>query len=361
MRHRRTSWALLLTTALVVIAGSHARAQTYSIASIGPVGSSGAHPYAVNDVSRAVGLAYTQAGTSSYRAFLYDLRNPAAGVQILPGFNGNTTTQANGINHAGQVVGYGTSATGAISAFLWDATNGTRQIDQIADSTGSTAAGLGWTLGLARAINAGGDILCQDSSGQRMCIWRLTTDAVSGATTLTVASVPNVSGWRYADLNDNGVVLTDALNPTTGIVDFGLWSSSAGAFNTFIDSSFKQGYAVNNLGVAVSHYGQIYRPGVGVTLLGSFGSGSSEGWDINDANQVVGISSSASRANVAFLWQNGVMKSLQSLSDAGKNWDLSVASAMSNPTNAFGTAGYIVGWGAYKKQAAGWILAPNQP
>jgi probable HAF family extracellular repeat protein len=334
-------------------------AQTYTVSSIGPVGSTGTHPYAVNDRGQAVGQFYTQAGTSSYRAFLYDLGNPAAGVQILPGFRGNTTTQANGINHAGQVVGYGSSPSGSISAFLWDATNGTRQIDQIADSSGVTAAGMGWTLGLARAINASGDILCQDSSGQRMCIWRLTADIVSGATTLSVAAVPNVSGWRYTDLNDNGVVLTDALNPGTGTVDFGLWGSSASVFNTFIDASFKQGYALNNLGVAVSHYGQIFRPGVGVSLLGSFGSGNSEGWDVNDANQVVGISSGANRANVGFLWQNGVMKSLQSLSDAGKNWDLAVASGMSNPVNASGTAGYIVGWGSYKKQAAGWILAPR--
>ena len=348
-----------LATMLTCGSLGQSEAQTFTVTSIGPVGTTGTHPYAVNDRGQAVGQAYNQTGISSYRAFLYDLGNPGAGVQILPGFMGNTTTQANGINHAGQVVGYGTGATGSISAFIWDAVNGTRQIDMIADTSGTTATGIGWTLGLARAINAQGDILCQDSSGSRLCIWRMTTDAVSGAKTLTVTAVPNVSGWRYADLNDNGVVLTDAPNPSTGVNAFGLWSSGAGLFNTFIDPSFKQGYALNNLGVAVSHYGQIYRPGVGVSLLGSLGSGNSEGWDVNDANQVVGISGGANRANVGFLWQNGVMKSLQSLSDAGRNWDLAVASGMSNPVNAAGTAGYIVGWGAYKRQGAGWILAPK--
>jgi probable HAF family extracellular repeat protein len=353
--------ALGLATACITsaIAQKSSTTPIYSITSIGPVGSAGTHPFAVNDRGQAVGLAYNQSGTSSYRAFLYDLGNPAAGVQILPGFVGSTTTQANGINHAGQVVGYCTCATGAIAAFLWDAANGTRQIDRIADTSGATAAGMGWNLGLARAINARGDILCRDFVLNQMCIWRMQVNLSTGVASLSVTAVPNQSGWSYTDLNDNGVVLTDALNPAVGAYSFGLWDSNADSFTTFFAPSFKQGYALNNYGVAVSHYGQIYRPGIGVSLLGSLGSGNAEGWDVNDSNQVVGISGTANRANVAFLWQNGVMRNLQSLTDAGNNWNLSVASGMSNVTNAAGAAGYIVGWGAYSKQAAGWILAPR--
>src|SRR5207248_7919735 len=102
-------------------------------------------------------------------------------------------------------------------------------------------------LARALAINSSGDILCRDYSG-RLGVWRMTTDPTSGARTLTVTEVPiaNVNDWSYTDLNDNGVVLTDAVNPSTGVVAFGLWSSNAGVFNTFIDPSFKQGYALNN-------------------------------------------------------------------------------------------------------------------
>lgn len=351
--------ALGLATTTAAFAQKSSSTPIYTVTSIGPVGSTGTHPFAVNDRGQVVGLAYNQSGTSSYRAFFYDLGHSAAGVQILPGFMGYTTTQANSINHAGQVVGYGTGTTGSISAFLWDATNGTRQIDHIADTSGATAEGMGWNLGLARAINARGDILCRDFSSGQMCIWRMATDAVNGGTTLMVTAVPNISGWSYTGLNDAGLVLTDAPNASTGIDTFGLWDSGEGLFNTYIDPAFKQGYALNNLGVAVSKYGQIFRPGIGIALLGSLGSGSAEGWGVNDSNQVVGISGTASRANVAFLWQSGVMRSLQSLSDASNSWDLSVASGMSNVTNAAGTAGYIVGWGSYSRQAAGWILAPR--
>jgi probable HAF family extracellular repeat protein len=331
-------------------------AQSYTVSSIGPIGNTWSRPYAVNDRGQAVGVSYIT--SNSGWAFVYDSTN---GVRLLPALAGSSKAQANAINHAGQVVGYCTSPSGSITAFLWDSTNGTRRIDQIADSAGVTAASLGWTIGSARAINARGDILCWASSGPAIiCVWRMTAEP-SGATALSVSAVPNVTELSDTNLNDIGVVLTTALNPSTGAYAFGLWDSYAGNFNLFIEPSFQQGSALNNLGVAVSHYGQIYQPGSGVTLLGSLGSGSAEAWYVNDANQVVGFSRANGRSgvNLAFLWQNGVMKNLQSLTNADKNWTLNIAGGMSNPTNSTGTAGFVVGWGTYKTQAVGWILSPK--
>jgi probable HAF family extracellular repeat protein len=373
----RTTTVLFLTAALAFTtlgapgtrtAKAAGTTPAYTITSIGPIGSSVIRPFAVNDRGQAVGQSSAPSGTTSDRAFFFDSADPAAGAQILPLLAGRpelARAQANDINHAGQVVGYCESPTAdpvwSESGFLWDSTNGIREIDQIADSSGATAATLGWTIDLTYAINASGDILCYSVSRSQKCLWHMATDA-NGVRTLTVKSVPDTSGaGPYTDLNDSGVVLTQAVNPSTGMDAFALWDSAAGRFNTFIDPAFKQGYALNNLGVAVSHYGQIYRPGAGVSLLGSLGSGGCSANAVNDANQVVGISGAKGRSgvNIAFFWQNGMMQNLQSLTNADRNWTLNVAWGMSNPTNPAGTAGYVVGWGSYKNQAAGWVLTPR--
>ena len=334
-----------------------AHAQSYTVASIGPSGSTFSLPYAVNDRGQAVGKSYLTS-TNGW-AFIY---TTATGVQLLPALAGSSRSEANAINHNGQVVGYCLIATGP-AGVLWDATNGTRQIDRIADAKGVTAASLGWTIWRGRAINSSGDILCWGTrSGVRsLGIWHMATDLL-GATALTVTQVPNHSEWDYFDLNDNGVVLTDAWNPAANAYAFGLWDSNLPAFSTFLGPSFTRGYALNNYGVAISLDGLIYRPGIGITQLGSLGGNPAytTAYDINDISQVVGYSGAKSGSTpIAFLWQNGVMKDLLTLSDAGNNWKFHFALSASNPSNASGTAGFIVGSGSYKNQTVGWILTPK--
>lgn len=353
-----TRWAAA-GLAAVLLAGMSitAHAQSYTVASIGPSGSTFSLPYAVNDHGQAVGKSYLT--TPNGWAFIF---TAATGLQLLPALAGSSWSEADDINHNGQVVGFCVSAT-ASTGFLWDSTNGTRQIDQIADSKGVTAARLGWTIWRGRAINSIGDILCWGTrSGVRsLGIWHMATD-LFGATALTVTLVPNHSEWNYFDLNDNGVVLTDVWNQAASAYVFGLWDSNSGAFSTFLAPSFTRGYALNNHGVAVSFDGLIYSPDNGITQLGSLGAGAAytTAYDVNDISQVVGYSGAKhSSTPIAFLWQNGVMKDLRTLSNADTRWQFHNASSASNPSNASGTAGYIVGWGSYKNQNVGWILTPK--
>ena len=345
--------------AAVLLAGVSitAHAQSYTVASVGPSGSNFSLPYAVNDRGQAVGKSYLTSPNGW--AFIY---TTATGLQLLPALAGSSQSEANAINHNGQVVGYCLIATGP-AGVLWDATNFPHQIDQIADSKGVTAARLGWTIWRGRAINSIGDILCWGTrSGVRsLGIWHMAADSF-GATALTVTQVPNHSEWDYFDLNDNGVVLTDALNPAANAYSFGLWDSNSGAFSTFLGPSFTRGYALNNYGVAISLDGLIYRPGIGITQLGSLGGNPAytTAYDINDISQVVGYSGAKNSSTpIAFLWQNGVMKDLRTLSNADTRWQFHNASSASNPSNGSGSAGYIVGWGSYKNQNVGWILTPK--
>lgn len=365
MTNRSLNLTLMMGLLSLAIAGP-LRAQTYTVTTMGPVGTSVIRPFAVNDLGQAVGQSSATSGTASDWAFLYEIGNPTAGVQILPRIAARpelTRSQANSINHSGQVVGYCETPTSAAnwsaSGFLWDKTNGTREIDQIADSSGNTAASLGYTIDLAYTINASGDILCFSNSKYVKCIWHMAMDP-NGVQTLSVTPVPDISGsGQYTDLNVQGVVLIQGTNPTTGRNSFGLWDSSTSAFQAFIDPSFTQGSALNNYGVAVSKTGLIYRPGSGVASLGNLGNGSTYASDVNDLSQVVGYSVGKNAVLTAFFWQNGAIADLRTLTNAGSTWHFSIASSASNPSNAAGTAGYIVGWGSYKNQAAGWILAPK--
>src|SRR5438128_830892 len=78
----------LAALALAALCGHPARAQkgstapAYTLSSVGPIGNTWSRPFAVNDRGEAVGQSYIT--SNSGRAFLYDLANPAAGVQILP-------------------------------------------------------------------------------------------------------------------------------------------------------------------------------------------------------------------------------------------------------------------------------------
>src|SRR5438067_2228791 len=95
----------LVALALAALCGHPARAQkgsttaAYRTTGIGPFGNGWSRPLAVNDQGQAVGKSYSTSNDG--RAFLYDLGNPAAGVQILPLLAGRpelTKAQADGIN-----------------------------------------------------------------------------------------------------------------------------------------------------------------------------------------------------------------------------------------------------------------------
>ena len=107
------------------------------------LGSPGGSSYAngINNAGQVVGYYVTYAGT--YRAFLW---TPSGGMQDL-GTLGGDFAIASGINSSGQVVGGASTASGEAHAFLWTATSGMQDLGT-----------LGGTSSSAVAINDMGDI-----------------------------------------------------------------------------------------------------------------------------------------------------------------------------------------------------------
>ena len=79
------------------------------------------------------------------------------GLGDLPGGSFYIRSQANGVSADGSIiVGYGTSANG-VEAFVWDATNGMRSVQDVLSSQGIDMTG--WQLTSATAVSADGNII----------------------------------------------------------------------------------------------------------------------------------------------------------------------------------------------------------
>lgn len=104
----------------------------------------------INNASSVAGD-YFDAATSSFRAFLW--RASDLSPVAIAGPAGATRASANSINNGEQVVGVAGGSLGD-RAFLWDAVNGSRYLNDLVDP--STP---GWILTNANSINASGSIV----------------------------------------------------------------------------------------------------------------------------------------------------------------------------------------------------------
>jgi len=118
----------------------------YKVEDLGTLGGSRSWASAINDSGQVVGYSYL-AGDQNYHAFLYK-DGKMTDLRTL----GGTSSVAKGINKSGQVVGWSDNSSGERRAFLYDSTNGMKDLND------SIPADLGWTLYEAAGINTEGKI-----------------------------------------------------------------------------------------------------------------------------------------------------------------------------------------------------------
>lgn len=266
-------------------------------------------------------------------ALLLSSGSPVARAELPPRYTvtdlgapaGYQTSQATALNDKGQVVGSSTSVADGIStthAFLWE--NGVmRDLGSLATQAGDMGT-------IARAINNSGDIVGD--------VWPQTTLPAPSASGYVTSSIlfQNV-GWRWHHgamriiggpalaLNNRGTALLGGFRHSQ------IWQGgrvrdvpsvpgfrfvTAAALNSFGDIAGCCADGSGDNHGFVRLHGKIYLLGV------TAGQNTSRAVAINDAGQVIGISSneftrregttteSGTRSRHGFFWQNGRMTDL---------------------------------------------------
>jgi probable HAF family extracellular repeat protein len=262
---------------------------------LGSIGGGSSYANGINNAGQIVGY-YEAAGT--YRAFLWTASN---GMQDL-GTLGGDSAIASGINSAGQVVGTARNASGEVHAFLWTPTSGMRDL-------GDTLRG---TFSSAVAINDLGDV----------------TGTASEAGDIRYVAFLRAPPHK--------------------------WIQALGT----LGSHYSYGYALNAAATVAGssplnnnltpYHAFIRRKGSRLVDLGTLGAGDSTALGISSSEQVVGWSGFSPQA---FLWTaNSGMQALATL--GGQN-----SSALAINSNS-----QIVGFSDLSQTVTHAVLwsAPNQ-
>lgn len=312
-------------------------------------------------------------------------------MTVLGTLGGDGTAQAFGINEAGQVVGYATTASLKYHAFLWD---GGVMTDLGTLPTGSTSRAFGlndngqvvgfafdgsaaggahnhaflWENGVmtdlfpepahsvANAINDAGQVVGQYNLN-RPYIWQ-------NGGFMELGSFGGGNSWGYAlDINNAGQVVgsSPVNNGSDGLAQHAfLWEDGVmidlGALPGLPDS---RAHAINELGQVVG-FSSFFDPDTADEIFESFlwedgvvidlgvPGQLNRAHDINDSGQIVGWSSSG-----AYIYEDGVVTNLNTLIPAGSGVKISVATGINN-------AGQIVGYGLFGGRFHALLLTPEE-
>jgi len=274
---------------------------------------------AMNDSGAVIG------NDGSYSYLSGDSITVAIGGLYLGG-----SASAQGINNSKQVVGSADSG-GITHAFLWqNSVMTTLGVEAELYSEATCINDSGWVAG---------NIF--DSTGAHPFFWK------EGV--VTAVATPGDQGSGAAAMNNAGQV-TGASRLNDSVVHAYLWQEGGGMtdLGTLGAGYSSEGRGINNAGQVVGYAtlegtsggAAVLWSGGGIENLGVLGvpGGNAQGYaianDINDDGSVVGTSTWSSPTiyynNHAFVWKDGVMTDLNSVTDTSGGWTLISAVGISN-------------------------------
>jgi probable HAF family extracellular repeat protein len=339
-----------LETVLPEASMSSSTAAGYTAMDLGTLGGNHSLAYGVNEAGQVVGASQTAEG--QWQAFLWQ-----DGQMTGLGTLGGTQSTAYAVNLSGHVVGESTGDGHGWRAVVWQ---------------GNDLLDLGPTSEAAFAINDAG--LVVGGSDGRAFIWdgevSLIVDYASEAHGINDAGL--VVGWGAPDGTDWQPIIWEM---TSGVMGQGPILRGA-LLLPALSGSVAKPLAINNSGVAVG-----WSPPSGSELLprvldlrravrwhaeqiqdlGTLGGAGSEAHGINDLGQIVGVAQTSDGLARPFLWQDGVMQDLGTLSNQEHAPALQWPHHVAHDINSSGVVvGYSVNAEGYRR-ATLWVqLTPQQ-
>jgi MYXO-CTERM domain-containing protein len=305
---------LPLLLALSAVSFGAQAAPVYTVAPVGNFGALTSQPNGLNNAGTVVGYVYTAGGH----------------INAYSSSNGNASSLHQGDPNTGNSAAWGINASGAVvgESSVGNATQAT----VFSNGSVRTLGTLGGLNSYGYGINASGQVVGLSDTGVGTTQHGFVTRADG-----SLADIGPVNGGGSSAanaINDLGQVTGYAETSADG--DYAAYIYLNGTMNLLatLGGNYAQGYAINNAGMVagysyvagnVESHAFLYANGV-LKDLGVLGGDDSFATGINEAGEVVGVSNrTAGGSYHAFLYSGGTMKDLNDLIDPALGWNLTYA------------------------------------
>lgn len=329
-------WIVFVETALAV---------EYKIIDLGTLGGGRSEAWGINEVGQISG--YSSLSDGSWRAVKWEV---SGGIQDLGTISGNVSSARGGINDAGQIVGKSTYPEGILlrqHAFVWNDKEGFIDIDTL--GTSSEAFGinnLGHVVGRAyNPIYGDTHAFYWSQTGGMVDIGPyLPFPSESGA--YGINELDQVVGYSH---NINGYSRAFLWDSVNGMEDIGTLGGNTSIARSINSLSQIVGNASRSSGYTNAFFWDNVN---GMISLGTLGGNESNAWAINSFGKIVGCSQiDETSTQHAFIYEDGIMKDLNTLIDPSIGWIIDYAMDIND-------SGQIVGRGYKDGEFHAYLMEP---
>jgi len=307
---------------MVFCAISFTRAESYYVKDLGTLGGNSSQAYGLNNAGQVVGFSFTSNNAASHAVLYSGTGSNNIDLGNLGG-NVNSSSEARNLNDFGQIVGYATAPSGYIKGTFFTGT-GSNNVD-LGDLCNSS------TASEAQAINGTGTIVGFADD----CFFTAQGCRFSGqgSNNVSLGGIGGgINGVAY-DINASGQIVGYGTRGDNAAQHATLFSGLNNVDLGTLGGFSSHAYGINNAGQIIgdsalpgnSIYHAALFSGTGSNNidLGSLGGISCHAYAINNSSEIVGNSYPATNNNSvyhAFIYKNGVMRDINGLVLAGSGF-----------------------------------------